>query len=184
MSLIPRWPNAYLLTFSCYGSWLHGDERGSVDRNHRMHGMPLLEPASGLHQHEAVSMGETAYSLTALTCPVVLEALSEVCQHRGWELLAAHVRTQHVHAVIKAAEAPERVLTQIKAYSSRALQGIPGERDRQRRWSRGGSKRYLWRPEDVDAAVHYVVHEQGTPMAVLVANPDSDDGPRKVHGTW
>jgi hypothetical protein len=22
----------YLITFCCYGTWLHGDERGSVDR--------------------------------------------------------------------------------------------------------------------------------------------------------
>jgi len=23
---------AYLITFRCYGTWLHGDERGSIDR--------------------------------------------------------------------------------------------------------------------------------------------------------
>ena len=25
-------PLAYFITFTCYGNWLHGDERGSVDR--------------------------------------------------------------------------------------------------------------------------------------------------------
>jgi hypothetical protein len=27
-------PLAYLITFRCYGTWLHGDSRGSVDRFH------------------------------------------------------------------------------------------------------------------------------------------------------
>ena len=26
-------PLAYFITFRCYGTWLHGDERGSVDRH-------------------------------------------------------------------------------------------------------------------------------------------------------
>jgi hypothetical protein len=25
-------PLGYLITFRCYGSWLHGDKRGSIDR--------------------------------------------------------------------------------------------------------------------------------------------------------
>ena len=25
-------PLAYLITFRCYGTWLHGDQRGSIDR--------------------------------------------------------------------------------------------------------------------------------------------------------
>ena len=26
-------PLAYLISFRCYGTWLHGDERGSIDRS-------------------------------------------------------------------------------------------------------------------------------------------------------
>ena len=33
----------YLITFSCYGSHLHGHDLGSVDRNHRVPGSRLLE---------------------------------------------------------------------------------------------------------------------------------------------
>ena len=29
-------PIGYLVTFRCYGTWLHGDERGSFDRHHRV----------------------------------------------------------------------------------------------------------------------------------------------------
>ena len=46
-----------------------------------------------------------------------------------------------------------------KAYSSRKL-GM-----RRKRWARHGSTRYLWKDDDVKAAVKYVVEEQGEPMS-------------------
>lgn len=35
-------PKAYLITFTCYGTRLHGDERGTVDDDHNIHGTPVL----------------------------------------------------------------------------------------------------------------------------------------------
>jgi hypothetical protein len=37
-----RVPLAYLITFRAYGTWLHGDSRGSVDRFHNRYGVPLI----------------------------------------------------------------------------------------------------------------------------------------------
>ena len=34
---------AYFITFRCYGTWLHGDQRGSIDWRHRAYKSPLLE---------------------------------------------------------------------------------------------------------------------------------------------
>lgn len=48
-----------------------------------------------------------------------------------------------------------------------------------KRWARHGSTRYLWQPAHVEAAIRYVVHKQGAPMAVYEnrehtgANPPS-----------
>ncbi|HEX9659180.1 MAG TPA: hypothetical protein VGA18_02730, partial [Rhodothermales bacterium] len=39
----PTAPLAYLITFTTYGTWLHGDERGSVDPGHSIPGTPPLE---------------------------------------------------------------------------------------------------------------------------------------------
>jgi hypothetical protein len=35
-------PIAYFISFTCYGTWLHGDERGSVDCRHNLYGTPVL----------------------------------------------------------------------------------------------------------------------------------------------
>ena len=45
-------PLAYLITFRCYGTWVHGDERGSFDRNHRVHRTPGLPPSELRRQHD------------------------------------------------------------------------------------------------------------------------------------
>jgi hypothetical protein len=35
-------PLGYLISFRCYGTWLHGDERGSIDRFHNRYKAPYL----------------------------------------------------------------------------------------------------------------------------------------------
>ena len=41
--------------------------------------------------------------------PVVLVTLQRHCAHRGWNLLAAHVRSNHVHVIVEAEIRPERM---------------------------------------------------------------------------
>jgi REP element-mobilizing transposase RayT len=97
---------------------------------------------------------------------VVLSAIQQVCDHRRWLLLAAHVRKQHVHVVVSAAERPEKIMADFKAYASRALAKSGYDEAGRKRWSRHGSTRYLWKTEHRVAAVEYVVCGQGKPMAV------------------
>ena len=49
---------------------------------------------------------------------MVLEALRDVCLHRGWSLLAAHVRTNHVHSVVESETRPEKVMNDFKSYAA------------------------------------------------------------------
>ena len=46
----------YFLTFRTYGTWLHGDERGSVDRKHNQFGEPLLLPSPDWQQSNIAQM--------------------------------------------------------------------------------------------------------------------------------
>ena len=117
-------------------------------------------------------MAQGAYLLDRVSREAVLKALREVCLHRGWSLLAAHVRTNHVHSVVEADVRPERVLIDFKSYASRELNcfGRDGlDRKHRKRWARHGSTRWLWKDQDVQAAIRYVIEEQGEPMAVFIA---------------
>jgi REP element-mobilizing transposase RayT len=166
------YPMAYFITFSCYGTWLHGDEAGSVDRDHNLPGTPLLAADPSRVAAERRRMTQPAYALDAPRRRVVLQTLEEVCQQRGWDLLAAHVRARHVHVVVQAPTAPERVMNDFKSYASRNLNRNGFDTPDRKRWARHGSTRYLWDEKSVQNAVHYVLYEQGEPMEVYDPNRD------------
>lgn len=100
----------------------------------------------------------------------MLTAIREVCEFRGWELAAAQVRTNHIHVVISAAVKPERVMVDLKIRASTRLNRMAQDGAAATWWSRHGSTRYLWKSESLERAVHYVLFEQGAPMA-LYARP-------------
>lgn len=112
-------------------------------------------------------MRDEPYVLDYPRRAAVLECIKEVCRFRRWELLAAHVRTNHVHVVLDANAPPERVMTTLKAYASRKLNRI--DNGPCRRWARHGSTRHLSTTEQVSDALSYVVSGQGEPMAVFDA---------------
>ncbi len=157
-------PLAYFLTFTCYGTWLHGDERGSVDREHNVPGTPVIPPDAARHARERDNLAQLPYRLDEARRQVALHALCEIAQRKGWTLHAVHVRSNHVHLVVTADGPPERILNDFKIAVSRRLnQAFPTERDRTR-WTRHGSTRYLWTEEAIAEKVHYVLEGQGEPM--------------------
>jgi REP element-mobilizing transposase RayT len=160
----------YFITFACYGSHLHGDESGSVDRNHNVPGGRLAE---GNPERVAVmrqQMDQAPYLLEKNRRVAVLEALREVCFHRGWGLRAAHVRTNHVHVVVEAEVRPEKVMNAFKSYASRGLNQLGIDGPDRKRWARHGSTRWLWKDEDVQEAIRYVISGQGEPMQVYLGD--------------
>jgi len=132
-------PIAYFLTFTTYGTWLHGREPESVDRQHNTFGTPMLAPDPELEQKQRAKMKQPEYRLDENQRTIVLETILEVAKHRGWHVWAAHVRSNHVHVVISANVKPEKVLIDLKAWSSRRLKERLGEPPDRDRWTRHGS---------------------------------------------
>ena len=112
-------------------------------------------------------MDQPPYHLDQIRRDAVLQAIQEVCGHHGWSLLAAHVRSNHVHAVVEAEAQPERVMSDFKAYASRRLNRMSLDQPNRKRWARHGSTRWLWKPQHVSAAIQYVVDEQGRSMSAF-----------------
>lgn len=158
----------YFITFACYGAHLHGDESGSVDRQHNVPGNRMLEADPRRASVDQNRMNQPPYLLDRAAREVVLGALSEVCVHRGWSLLAAHVRTNHVHVIVEADDSPEKVMNGFKSYASRGLNRMGRDGLDRKRWARHGSTRWPWKDQDVRDAIRYVVEEQGEAMAVFV----------------
>lgn len=159
-------PLAYFLTFTCYGARLHGDD-GSVDRYHRHYKSPFLAASRKRKKITQTRMRHSPYTMDVRRRALVLEALKETCRYKGWMLLAAQVRTNHVHVVVEASLRPEKILTALKAYSSRRLNRSGLDHAGVKRWTRHGSTVYLWDSDSVQSAIQYVIGGQGEPMAVF-----------------
>src|SRR5947209_1136843 len=112
-------------------------------------------------------MRQPAYFLDEPRRAVVLQAIREACEQQGWILFAAHVRTNHLHAVVGAEVPSARIAQQLKARSSRAL-NVSGIDAKDRvRWTRHFSVRSLFDRDARTQAIRYVVN-QGEPMARYV----------------
>jgi REP element-mobilizing transposase RayT len=153
-------PLAYLITFRSYGTWLHGDDRGSIDRrNYNRYGAPTMPANSRIFVEEQDNLRTGAVLLNRRQRAIVEAAIREVCQYRNWVLHAVNARMNHVHSVVSAQRAPEDVMNDFKSYATRRLREA-GALDA-RRWARHGSTPYLWTEEQVARAVDYVVNGQG-----------------------
>ena len=159
-------PVAYFLTFTTYGTWLHGNENSSVDKRHNQFGLPRLAMDGAIEQKERGSLKHAEYTLDERHRLVVLTTIREVDQFRGWYLWAVHVRSNHVHVVITANAKPEKVMIDLKAWATRRLKESFPKSQVTDRWTQHGSTRYLWKEADLSDVVRYVVEEQGEPMAV------------------
>ena len=84
-------PWAYFLTVDCYGVRLHGDSRGSVDRDHNTPGGRFVPESSRRRWIERTIMTESRAVLFRADRGVVLEEIQRTCEYREWELHAAHV---------------------------------------------------------------------------------------------
>ncbi len=156
-------PVGYLITFRTYASWLHGDSRGSVDREHNVFGTAMLPSDPVRERREVHLAGERAVMLTPRERQVVHGAIEEVCAHRGWHVHAVNVHSNHVHVVVSGAEQPERMMNAFKARATLQLRKLGLRSGDRHLWARYGSTPYLWTEEQLAAACNYVVDRQNEP---------------------
>jgi hypothetical protein len=106
-----EFPLAYLITFRCYGTWLHGDERRSYRRSHGLiSGVSRIPARPRLGKAETMQLKHPPLTLNSTQRAVVEMAVREVRLHRKYRLRAINVRTNHVHTVVSALREPEPIL--------------------------------------------------------------------------
>ena len=154
-------PLAYLISFRSYGTWLHGDKRGSIDRFHNRYGDPYLPTNYAWKHHNHKRLKKTPFILRARARGSVEKAIRETCSIRKWHLHAFNVRTNHVHTVVTANRKPELVLNAFKANATRQLRQDQLWSHLSSPWADKGSKISLWNERSVTNAINYVLSGQG-----------------------
>jgi REP element-mobilizing transposase RayT len=166
-------PGTYFITFTGYGTWVPGDQRGSSERL-KFPGITVTRPEDRWREKLARNrMAETPMMFGGTERSCIADAITSVCDYCQWPLLALNVRTNHVHVVVVSSSPAERVMNGLKAWSTRRLREAGLIDGRNKVWTRHGSTRYLFTPADVARAVEYVVEGQGVDLGSS-AGPNED----------
>lgn len=106
-----EFPLAYLITFRTFGTWLHGDERGSMDRHGKnIYGTQRIAPNSKLQSRMRENSAAVQFMLDGPKRSIVDTAIRNVCDVRNYKLIAINIRTNHGHAVVSAQVKPEAII--------------------------------------------------------------------------
>ncbi|MBK6562866.1 hypothetical protein [Candidatus Amarobacter glycogenicus] len=168
-------PLAYFITASAYGNRLHGDERGTVDRDHNTVGTPFRQPEPGLAAWSANAWSVIQSISTPLAEPALkVRSWLPVCIVDG--RYAVHCRTNHTHVVLTSDASIERTAHSLKSYATRALRqaGLVGPR--QPVWARSASMKTLTSDHAVASAVNYTLNAQGATSAARTRSARATSG--------
>ena len=158
---------AYFITLRTYGSWIHGNPKGSVTRQNNIFNTPRFSYCKKWQDTMQNAMQETRLALNKNQRETLLQSMVNTCHYNHWRLLAAHVRVDHAHLVLQSAFSKEETMGKIKCYATKELKkNYPVLRDRTHFWSRHGSTKNIWIPEEIFYFLYYVVRDQGKPMAL------------------
>lgn len=158
-------PLGFLITFRCYGTWLHGDKRGSTDRHNNLYNTPHIARNETWRQYNKKTLRGNPFKLGSREREIVARTIRKTCAFRNWELIALNVRTNHVHIVVyPGGREPGRLLNAFKANATRMLRESDLWTGKHSPWADKGSTIYLWNEENLSIAVRYVVEGQGGPL--------------------
>jgi REP element-mobilizing transposase RayT len=156
------------ITWTCYGTWLPGDDRGHVSNvllpsggyrdKQNTPGTPIAAGDSYTRQRaQTLQKGSTVW-LTMATAKVTATALVQAASQRNWHILRASVMPNHVHVVVtNCPDDGAAVRRVLKGVSQAALNEASARP--QRWWTAGGSDRYKHGVAAVEAAVNYVANQ-------------------------
>jgi REP element-mobilizing transposase RayT len=171
----------WLLTWTTYGTWLPGDQRGFVSEVndgagarviHNVPGTPYDADWDHLRHDSRNRLKCQPIRLRLKQAEVVLQQFHETASYRGWQLIAVAIMANHVHVVVGVPgdPNPERILGDFKSYASRALNQQYDRPESGTWWTESGSKRKLKDEIAILGAVAYA-RDQEFPLLTWI-HPD------------
>ena len=138
----------YMLTWTTYGSWLQGDERGWVKNG------TILEPDIRLYLTNKQKLKSAPVKLNESQRRLVKEVISAESKKINHRIYALDVCSNHVHIVAEScSKSISRIVQRYKRVSTYTLQknGFNGKV-----WTKGYDKRYCFNVKDLENVISYV----------------------------
>jgi REP element-mobilizing transposase RayT len=155
-------PLAYHITFGTYGTRLHGDERGTVDRSLNQPGDPIIGSDWQWEQMDRNRLNFLPRIFTAEQMVLVESLIPDICVRGGWTLHACATGPDHVHNVLTGDADGDVIRKILKRWLGQALCRhiplSPGETF----WAECGSVKWIWDEEYLARATRYVHDQRAT----------------------
>ena len=137
-----------MITFTTYGTWLQGDERGYVRNGNICPGNEALMQANRQSQiQDAVKLSEEQQRL-------VREAISREAESQGQSIYALSVQATHVHIV--AEYVPQPIGDVVAYYKKAGRLALKAMGHNGKLWTRGYDKRFCFDEASLRQRIKYV----------------------------
>jgi REP element-mobilizing transposase RayT len=143
----------YMITWTTYGTWLQGDERGYVKNGKTYPGNQALKTANESSQSaEPVLLSKTEKQ-------IVRQAIIKEAALQGQQIYALSVCSNHVHVVCEYIQEP---ISKIVAYYKKAARlSLKSAGRAGKVWTRGYDKRFCFDRTTLKQKIKYVQdHEE------------------------
>jgi len=138
----------YMVTWTTYGSWLPGDERGYVKNGKTLAGDSRILKASQERQKSAI------VKLDSRQKAYVRRAILNEAERIGQTIEALAVCTSHVHLVARPSR--ESIEAAVSRYKNVARFALRKQSNLGRLWTRGFDKRFCFDQKSLKHRIEYV----------------------------
>jgi REP element-mobilizing transposase RayT len=157
------------ITWTTYGSWLPGGERGYVsntlvpgkgyEKKHNVPGTPITADDGATRERaQALQKWPTVF-LTAAEALVAAQSLVESARARGWRIIRGAIMANHVHILVT--DCPDdgpQVRRVLKGSSQAKLSEVHGSP--RVWWTTAGSDRYKHGQLAIETANDYIANQE------------------------
>ena len=158
------------ITWGTYGTRLHGDPRGTVDRQHNRYGDPVLGFDEHRWEREKSLLKFDPITFTRPQMILVESLLPRICERGGWTHRTGACGPDHVHEILTSRHDPETIRRLFKRWLgqdlSRQLHPLP---EGATWWAECGSIRRIFEEDGpyLKNALGYVDRQRASPPALV-----------------
>ena len=170
--LVASFDRVWFLTWTTYGTWLPGDDRGFVspkfektqpEERHNIRGTAIDAGRPALRKLAHAKLKGPPVLLTAEQANCVAHQFRVTAEHRNWTLVCLAVMSNHAHLLVGVQNDPDpgHLMRDFKAYGSRALNECFERPQGGTWWTEQGSKRLVREQRHFDAVRRYIRNQHG-----------------------
>lgn len=146
---------AYMLTWTTYGTWLQGDERGYCKDG------KTLAPNPGLYNANCNALRHQPFYLSNEQRDAAKAAIQAEALRIGQHICAVTVQSDHVYSIL--AKTQDTIESAVHRYKRTATYVLRKEGVRGNVWTRKYDKRFCFDQRQLNARIEYVLkHDMET----------------------